>query len=266
MREVGQANGKSIIGGRGDLCGSTVCHLTEEDYTFAIGEFFSYRRSRLLLRDVSFGIVKRVLIQTYHVTLVLESNISDGHLVCDGDFFLGSLVVLYQSTSIEALQTYTYRQFGRDRLDPFLYQRLTLERPDVQYTIDVTGKNTESFRVMMFNVVRLLFPPNGPVGVVWVGDDLGRFPKVDHFVFKHVVTDTYDHSFVEVWPSRECPLANHLFSNLVGRSALAFCGGDGDDHTLVSRIGLENVDAVVPQCTVVWEGMQRWETGQSLVS
>ena len=114
----------------------------------------------------------------------------------------------------------------------------------------------------MLNAIGLLLPCNLLEGVMRTCDDLVASSEIRFFIFKHIVTDSHDHGFVEIWPSSKHPLADMVGGDGFGRPPLSLGGGDGDDHTLISRIGLEDVDSVVAECTVVWQSMERWETGK----
>ena len=114
----------------------------------------------------------------------------------------------------------------------------------------------------MFNAIGLLLPCNLLEGVMRTCDDRVASSEIRLFIFKRVVTDSHDHGFVEIWPSSKHSLADMAGGDRFGRPPLSLGGGDGDYHTLISRIGLEDVDSVVTECTIVWQSMKRWETGK----
>lgn len=136
----------------------------------------------------------------------------------------------------------------------------------MQDSLNMTSDDTESFRVMMLNLVGLLLPPNSGKWVMWMRDHFGIAPETEHLVLEHIVTDTDHHRFVKVWPSSECSFPNNLLCDLVGGSSLALGGGDRDNHALVARVGLEYTDVVVSQCTVMREGMKRRKSCEGLIS
>jgi hypothetical protein len=116
---------------------------------------------------------------------------------------------------------------------------------------------------MMLDPICLFLPCNLLEGVMGIGNDLVTSAEIRFFIFKHVVTNSDDHGFVEVWPCGEYSLANMLSGDRLGRSPLSLGGGDGDDHTLISRVGLEDAHTVVTKCAIVWESVKGWETSQS---
>ena len=133
----------------------------------------------------------------------------------------------------------------------------------MQDTINIARNDSESLRVMVFNSICLFLPCNLLERIMRVRNNLVTFSKIGFFVFKHIITDRHDHCFVKIRPSREDPLANMLSCERFGSSPLALGGRDGDYHTLISRIGLEDADAVVAECTIVGQCMERWETSKS---
>jgi len=114
----------------------------------------------------------------------------------------------------------------------------------------------------MFDPIGLFLPCNLLEGVMRTRNDLVAPSEIRFFIFKHIVTDSHDHGFVEIWPSSKHPLADMVGGDGFGCSSLTLGGGDGDNHTLISRIGLKDVDSVVTECTIVWQGMERWEAGK----
>lgn len=85
----------------------------------------------------------------------------------------------------------------------------------MQDSIDVTRDDTESFRIMMFNLICLFLPRNRLEGVMRVRNDFTTSTEIRSFVFKHIVTDSHDHSLVEVRPCSEDSLTNMFSGDLV---------------------------------------------------
>lgn len=203
--------------------------------------------------------------ETHNVSLVLEGNVRYGHLIPDRDLLFGTLVVLDQSTRVQSLQSC---RVSATIIHPIWLVEMqhTLEWTDVQDSVDVAGNDTKPLRVVMLNLVGLLFPPNGSIRVVGLSDNLVLSAKRDHFILERVVADAHDKGFVEVRPVCECSLANDLLGNLVGRPALALGRSDSNDHALVSRVGVEHAHTVIAERTIVRDRVQRRESGEGLVA
>ena len=194
--------------------------------------------------------------KTYDITLILESNIRNSHLISDSHLLFRSLIILNKSTSIKSLQSYT------SALRTISKRRHTLQRPDVKHTINITANYSESLRIMMFNPICLFLPCNLLIWIMGVRNDLVAFTEIRFFVFKHIVTDGNDHSFVEIRPGSKYPFTDMLRGDGFGRSSFSFGRSNGDYHTLIPRVGLEDVDTVVPKSTIVGECMERRETSK----
>jgi hypothetical protein len=116
---------------------------------------------------------------------------------------------------------------------------------------------------MMLDPIGLFLPCDLLERVMGIGNNLVTSSEIRLFVFKHVVTNSHNHGFVEVWPGSKYSLANMLRRDRFGSSPLSFGRSDGNDHTLISRVGLEDAHTVVAKCTIVWECVKGWETSQS---
>ncbi len=140
-------------------------------------------------------------------------------------------------------------------------RKLTLEGSNVEYHIDIPDNDPKPPGMKMLRVICRLLPTDGLEGVMRCRNHFQSPSHPQHLVFEHVIRHGVDHSLMKVWPAVECALANHHLCDIGGLPAVVL-GRDRNDHRLISAIGLEDVDVMEAQCTLMRQRFKRREAGK----
>lgn len=119
----------------------------------------------------------------------------------------------------------------------------------------MTCDNTKPFRIVSLNMVCLLSPVDSLEGIMRGRNHLRPLASLVYLVSEGIVGYSHYQAFVQIRPGVEGPLTDHALGD-IGSLAFVVLGRDGNDHRLVTRVRLEDVDSMMSECALMRKGLE----------